>query len=76
MLNKVKQCSLSQLQSKLLGKMVRFTSDCKLFPNFDIKCKVIKIYQSPGEIIFDIISNKGTKTKIGGNMSNLSFEIL
>lgn len=71
-----KHYSLVQLQSMLLGKNARFLSDCQLFPNFDIRCKVVKIYQAPGEIMFDVITNKGLKTKIGGNMSNLSFEIL
>ena len=75
---KVSSYTIEKITSKLLGKKVRFTSDCKLFPNFDVKVQVVYISISKNrEILFDCrnISNR-KKLIIGSNMRNLRFQIL
>ena len=71
----IKKYSYPHLIQQLVGKKVRFTSDCEFFPNFDITGLVMSYYlRKNNEIVF--------KTKIddkiidvGGNMKNLQFEI-
>ena len=75
---KVSSYTIEKITSKLLGKRVRFTSDCELFPNFDVKVQVISVSISKNrEILFDCrnISNR-KKLVIGSNMRNLRFQIL
>ena len=75
---KVSSYTIEKITSKLLGKKVRFTSDCELFPNFDIKVQVISLSISQNrEILFDCrnLSNR-KKLTIGSNMKNLRFQIL
>ena len=75
---KVSLYTIEKITSKLLGKRVRFTSDCELFPNFDVKVQVISISISQNrEILFGCrnISNR-KKLVIGSNMRNLRFQIL
>ena len=75
---KVSSYTIEKITSKLLGKRVRFTSDCELFPNFDVKVQVISVSISQNrEILFDCrnISNR-KKLVIGSNMRNLKFQIL
>lgn len=72
----VKGRSFIQLQNELLGKRARFISDCQLFPNFDVIGKVVKMFMQSGEIIFEVITNKQKRIKIGSNMSNLSYNLL
>ena len=77
-MEKVSSYTIEKITSKLLGKRVRFTSDCELFPNFDVKVQVISVSISQNrEILFDCrnISNR-KKLVIGSNMRNLKFEIL
>lgn len=64
-----------QLIKILVGKKVRFKSDCEFFPNFDIIGKVISYYIKGTEVIFK--TKVGNKTiDVGSNMKNLSFEII
>ena len=75
---KVSSYTIEKITSKLLGKRVRFTSDCELFPNFDVKVQIVSISISQNrEIIFDCrnLSNR-KKLVIGSNMKNLRFQIL
>ena len=67
----------TELQN-LNGKIVRFISDCILFENFDITCKVLSItIRDNIEYIFKVRNIKTNKIiKIGSNMSNLQFEIV
>ena len=77
-MEKVSSYTIEKITSKLLGKRVRFTSDCELFPNFDVKVQVISVSISQNrEILFDCrnISNR-KKLVIGSNMRNLRFQIL
>lgn len=72
----VKKYSINILRSKLLGKKARFTSDCQLFPNFDVTGKVVEINNSKGIPLIKVILNTGRKLDIDGGMSNLSFLLL
>ena len=77
-MEKISAYTIEKITSKLLGKRVRFTSDCELFPNFDVKVQVISVSISHNrEILFDCrsISNR-KKLGIGSNMRNLRFQIL
>lgn len=62
--------------SKLIGKKVRFKSDCEFFPNFDITGIVRSIdIGNYDEYIFNI--RRGNKDyHIGSHMRNLTYEIL
>ena len=75
---KISSYTIGKITNKLLGKRVRFTSDCELFPNFDVKVQVISISISQNkEILFNCrnISNR-KKLIIGSNMKNLKFQLL
>jgi hypothetical protein len=72
----VKKYSINLLRNKLLGKKAHFTSDCQLFPNFDIKGKVVSISLLNGIPLIKTILNNGKTISIDGGMSNLSFELL
>ena len=77
-MEKVSSYTIEKITSKLLGKRVRFTSDCEFFPNFDVKVQVVSISISQNrEILFDCrnLSNR-KKLTIGSNMRNLRFQIL
>ena len=75
---KVSSYTIENITSKLLGKRVRFTSDCELFPGFDVKVQVVSISISQNrEILFNCrnLSNR-KKLVIGSNMRNLKFQLL
>lgn len=72
----LKDFSFYDIYKKLFGKNVRFISDCEFFPNFDVSCKVIKIYLKNNETIFEVITKNNKKLTIGSNMKNLQFELL
>ena len=75
---KVSSYTIEKITSKLLGKKVRFTSDCELFPNFDVKVQVVSLSISQNrEILFYCrnISNR-KKLVIGSKMKNLRFQLL
>jgi hypothetical protein len=73
----IKSKSYQQLQNELLGKKIHFKSNCELFPNFDVKGKVIGMkYGDHLEIIFEFLNTNGKKISIGSNMKNLRYEIL
>ena len=72
----VKKYSINLLRNKLLGKKVHFTSDCQLFPNFNVTGKVIQISLSGTIPLFKTILTSGKTIDIDGGMSNLSFELL
>lgn len=78
MFNKVSKYSLQELSDILIGKNIRFISDCQLFPNFDVTGKVISInVASNNEYLIEIIKKGSSKRyKIGSNMYNLQFSIL
>lgn len=65
------------LNQMLLGKIVRFTSDCEFFPHFDVIGKVVELKMKNSEILIDIIIKHNHKRiTIGSNMKNLQFKIL
>jgi len=72
----IKKYSINILRNKLLGKRVHFTSDCQLFPNFNVTGKVIEINLSSNIPLIKTILNNGKTINIDGGMSNLSFELL
>lgn len=72
----IKNYNIKWLSENLLGKKGTFTSDCQLFPNFNVYCKIISINMKNGEILFQVIAYpKNKNLTIGGNMSNLTFRI-
>ena len=75
-MEKVSSYTIEKITNKLLGKRVRFTSDCELFPNFDIKCKVLEMKLESNEIIFTCKLSNGKTIPVGSNMHNLQFEII
>ena len=77
-MQKVSSYTIEKITNKLLGKKVRFISDCELFPNLDVKVQVISVSISRNrEILFDCrnLSNR-KKLVIVSNMKNLRFQIL
>ena len=72
----VKKYPYNKLTTILLGKKVHFTSDCKLFPNFNVKGKVVGITLEKGIPLIKTILTSGKTIHIDGGMSNLSFELL
>ena len=73
----VNDLTYNELMS-LQNKVVRFTSDCILFDNFDVTCRIISIHNRQNvEYVFICINTKTNKTiKIGSNMLNLRFEVI
>ena len=77
-MEKISSYTIEKITNKLLGKKVRFISDCELFPNFDVKVQVVFISISQNrEILFDCrnLSNR-KKLTIGSKMKNLRFQLL
>lgn len=72
----VKIYPFKKLILDLVGKNIHFTSDCELFPNFDVKGKVISYYIRTNEIVFKLKTNYGKTIDIGSNMKNLKFEFI
>jgi len=72
----VSKYSFEWLSLNLIGKTIRFKSDCEFFPNFDVNMKVSSIYLKNNEIIFEGKVKHKNNFIIGANMKNLSFEIL
>jgi len=70
----IKSKNINWLSKNLIGKRGTFTSDCSLFPNFKVECKIKSIEIKNGEILFQVIAYpKNKNLTIGGNMSNLTF---
>ena len=72
----VKKYTYETLLKLCLGNYVHFTSDCELFPNFDIKCKVLQMKMENNEILFTCKLSNGKTITVGSNMRNLQFEII
>lgn len=73
----VKNYSLKDISNKIFGKKVRFKSTCEFFPNFDVSCKVNNIYIDKSEIMFKVtVLSSHKQLIIGGNMKELTFELL
>ena len=72
----IKKYPYNRLTTMLLGKKVHFTSDCQLFPNFNVTGKVINITLVQGIPLIKTILTNGKTIQIDGGMSNLSFELL
>ena len=72
----VKKHTLNTLTKKIIGRKVRFKSDCEIFPNFDVTGRVTGISYSNSEIIIKCLTEKGKALTIGSNMKNLRFELL
>ena len=71
----IKSKNIDWLSKNLIGKNGTFTSDCPLFPNFKVECKIKSIEIKNGEILFQVIAYpKNKNLTIGGNMLNLKFE--
>lgn len=75
-MNLVKKYPINILRERLLGKKVHFTSDCQLFPNFNVTGKVIEITLSGNIPLLKTILTSGKTIQIDGGMSNLQFEVL
>ena len=71
----VKKYPINILKQKMLGKKVHFTSDCQLFPNFNVTGKVIEINLSGNIPLIKTILTNGKIINIDGGMSNHSFEL-
>lgn len=72
----IKSKNFAWLSNNLLGKKGTFTSDCELFPNFNVNCKIIGISIKNDEILFNVIAYPKNKNLIiGSNMSNLTFSM-
>lgn len=77
-MEKVSNYTIENITSKLIGKRVRFVSDCEFFPDFDVKVQIVSISMLENrEILFDCrnLSNR-KKLTIGSKMKNLRFKIL
>lgn len=72
----VKSYTYKKLINKLLGNIVHFTSECELFPNFDINGKVISYYINNNELILKVKNQNYKIIDIGTNMHKLKFEII
>ena len=73
----VKKYTYTQITSKLSGKTVHFTSDCTLFPNFDVVGKVMScVYSKSGNLLFSVKLKSGRYITVDSKMSNLKFEII
>ena len=72
-----KSLKYDDIQS-LIGKTVRFTSDCPILGGFDTVVIVDNYYiRDNVEYVFECKAKKtGKSIKIGSNMLNLKFEIL
>lgn len=72
-----KSLKYNEIQS-LIGKTVRFTSDCPILGGFDTIVTVNNYYiRDNVEYVFECkVKKTGKSTKIGSNMLNLKFEIL
>jgi hypothetical protein len=71
----IKDKNIFWLSKNLIGKKGTFTSDCHLFHNFKVECKIKSIEIKNGEILFQVIAYpKNKNLTIGGNMLNLTFE--
>lgn len=77
-MEKVSKYSNAAITSKLNGKRVHFTSDCSLFPNFDVIGKVISCTYSRNKtnVLFITKLESGRTLTIDSKMSNLKFELL
>ena len=77
-MEKVSSYTIEKITNKLLGKRVKFISDCELFPNFDVNVQVISISISPNkEVLFDCSTLENRKKLIiGSKMKNLRFKLL
>jgi hypothetical protein len=73
----IKKMSYEKIASALLGKTVHFTSDCSLFPNFDVRGKVISFtYAKNGNLMFNMKLTSGRMLVVDSKMSNLAFELI
>ena len=73
----IKNCTYKKLIDEILGNIVHFTSNCELFPNFDVKGKVISYYQTDYELVFKVkIPAYNKIVDVGTNMKNLKYEII
>ena len=71
---KIKTKNINWLSKNLIGERGIFTSDCDLFPNFKVDCKIKSIEMKNNEILFKVIAYpKNKNLTIGGNMPNLIF---
>ena len=77
-MEKVSSYTIEKITNKLLGKRVKFISDCELFPNFDGNVQVVSISLSPNkEVLFDCRTLENRKKLIiGSKMKNLRFKLL
>lgn len=74
-MKKFKYKDIFKAKSELLGKTVHFTSDCMIFPNFDVTGKVVDITLYEQRLLIHILKN-GKRYRIDSNMYNLQFEVL
>lgn len=76
-MHKISLYSYEKIANNLVGKPIRFISDCELFPDFDVSGKIISISTMlSGEIIMKFKTKSGKIISIGSRMRNLRFELL
>lgn len=77
MLTSINRYSYMDLQ-KLVSKRARFTSQCRLFPNFDVTGTIVKVWNRANiEIMIDLqVDNKPKPISIGCNMDKLKVDLL
>jgi len=73
----IKNYSYINLCEILIGKKVKFVSDCELFTNFNVIGRVLEInIAKNNEYLIKVKTNSGKIIDIGSNMKNLEFVIL
>jgi hypothetical protein len=77
-MQKLASYTYEKIANNLVGKPIRFISDCELFPNFNVSGKIISLsINSTGEIILKFrVKPSGKTITIGSRMRNLRFEFL
>ena len=76
-MEKISKYSFIDIVKMLNNKYIHFTSDCYLFPNFDVNVYIYNVELKNNEILFYCKEQKtNKKLTIGSNMSNLMFEII
>lgn len=73
----VKNYTFKKFIDEVLGNIVHFTANCELFPNFNIKGKVVSYYTNQYSLILKVKIQAYNKIiDVDTNMANLKFEVI
>lgn len=73
----VKNYTFKKFIDEVLGNIVHFTANCELFPNFNIKGKVVSYYTNQYSLILKVKIQAYNKIiDVDTNMTNLKFEVI